>query len=234
MRATAAIPALTDAEQAAELSTSSSCSSSSAWWSTTPAADPFPVTGWDAVVFVVGNATQTAHYYQSAFGMELVAYSGPETGNRDHKAFVLQERLVPVRDQGRRRAGQPAARPPPRARRRRRRHRARGARRRQVRRARPRAGAPRRARSRTTSPTSTARCGSPSIAAYGDTRHSLVDRSALRRALPARLRRAHVGLREARGRARSGCSRRSTTSSATSSSARWTSGSASTTRSWAS
>ncbi len=52
--------------------------------------DPFPVTGWDAVVFVVGNATQTAHYYQSAFGMELVAYSGPETGNRDHKAFVLK------------------------------------------------------------------------------------------------------------------------------------------------
>jgi 4-hydroxyphenylpyruvate dioxygenase len=51
--------------------------------------DPFPVTGWDAVVFVVGNATQTAHYYQSAFGMQLVAYSGPETGNRDHKAFVL-------------------------------------------------------------------------------------------------------------------------------------------------
>jgi len=52
-------------------------------------ADPFPVTGWDAVVFVVGNATQTAHYYQSAFGMDLVAYSGPETGNRDHKAYVL-------------------------------------------------------------------------------------------------------------------------------------------------
>ena len=24
--------------------------------------DPFPVTGWDAVVFVVGNATQAAHY----------------------------------------------------------------------------------------------------------------------------------------------------------------------------
>jgi 4-hydroxyphenylpyruvate dioxygenase len=51
--------------------------------------DRFPVTGWDAVVFVVGNDTQTAHFYQSAFGMELVAYSGPETGNRDHKAFVL-------------------------------------------------------------------------------------------------------------------------------------------------
>jgi 4-hydroxyphenylpyruvate dioxygenase len=52
--------------------------------------DPFPVTGWDAIVFVVGNATQTAHYYQSAWGMELIAYSGPETGNRDHKSFVLK------------------------------------------------------------------------------------------------------------------------------------------------
>jgi 4-hydroxyphenylpyruvate dioxygenase len=52
--------------------------------------DPFPVTGWDALVFVVGNATQTSHYFQSAFGMDLVAYSGPETGNLDHKAFVLE------------------------------------------------------------------------------------------------------------------------------------------------
>ncbi len=52
--------------------------------------DPFPVTGWDAIVFVVGNATQTAHYYQSAWGMELVAYRGPENGQRDHKSFVLK------------------------------------------------------------------------------------------------------------------------------------------------
>jgi 4-hydroxyphenylpyruvate dioxygenase len=52
--------------------------------------DVFPVTGWDAIVFVVGNATQTAHYYQSAWGMELVAYSGPENGRRDHKSFVLR------------------------------------------------------------------------------------------------------------------------------------------------
>ena len=34
--------------------------------------DPFPVTGWDAVVWVVGNATQTATFYQAAFGMDLV------------------------------------------------------------------------------------------------------------------------------------------------------------------
>ncbi len=53
-------------------------------------ADQFPVTGWDAICFVVGNASQAAHYYQSAWGMELIAYSGPENGNRDHKSFVLK------------------------------------------------------------------------------------------------------------------------------------------------
>ncbi|MEU4598719.1 4-hydroxyphenylpyruvate dioxygenase [Nocardia sp. NPDC023988] len=52
--------------------------------------DPFPVTGWDALVWVVGNATQCAHFLQSAFGMRLEAYAGPETGNRDHKAYVLR------------------------------------------------------------------------------------------------------------------------------------------------
>ena len=52
--------------------------------------DPFPVTGWDAVTFVVGNATQAAHYFQSAWGMDLIAYRGPEQGQRDHKAYVLR------------------------------------------------------------------------------------------------------------------------------------------------
>ncbi len=56
--------------------------------------DPFPVTGWDAAVWAVGNATQSAHFFISAFGMELVAYSGPETGNRDHMAYVLKSGAV--------------------------------------------------------------------------------------------------------------------------------------------
>ena len=56
--------------------------------------DPFPVTGWDAVVWAVGNATQAALYYQLVLGMELVAYSGPETGNRDHHAYVLRSGAV--------------------------------------------------------------------------------------------------------------------------------------------
>jgi 4-hydroxyphenylpyruvate dioxygenase len=52
--------------------------------------DPFPVAGWDAVVWVAGNATQSAMWFQLAFGMTLEAYSGPETGNRDHRAYVLR------------------------------------------------------------------------------------------------------------------------------------------------
>lgn len=57
-------------------------------------ADPFPVTGWDAVVWAVGNATQAAQLYQIVYGMELVAYSGPETGNRDHHSYVLRSGAV--------------------------------------------------------------------------------------------------------------------------------------------
>ncbi|KUJ64985.1 4-hydroxyphenylpyruvate dioxygenase [Streptomyces albus subsp. albus] len=52
-------------------------------------ADPFPVKGMDAVVFAVGNAKQAAHYYATAFGMQLVAYSGPETGSRETASYVL-------------------------------------------------------------------------------------------------------------------------------------------------
>ena len=52
--------------------------------------DPFPVTAMDAVCFVVGNATQTASFYQLALGMDLEAYAGPETGVRDRKSYVLR------------------------------------------------------------------------------------------------------------------------------------------------
>ena len=52
--------------------------------------DPFPVVAQDAVCFVVGNATQTATFYQLAMGMELEAYRGPENGFRDAKSYVLR------------------------------------------------------------------------------------------------------------------------------------------------
>jgi 4-hydroxyphenylpyruvate dioxygenase len=52
--------------------------------------DPFPVKGMDHVRFAVGNAKQAAHYYSTAFGMTCVAYRGPETGHRDHAEYVLE------------------------------------------------------------------------------------------------------------------------------------------------
>ena len=57
---------------------------------TTPSQDSFPVIGMDAVVFAVGNARQAAHYYSTAFGMRCVAYRGPETGCRDEASYVLE------------------------------------------------------------------------------------------------------------------------------------------------
>jgi len=52
--------------------------------------DEFPVSGMDAAVFAVGNARQAAHYYSTAFGMRCVAYRGPETGCRDEVGYVLE------------------------------------------------------------------------------------------------------------------------------------------------
>ncbi len=53
------------------------------------ARDPFPVKGLDYLYFVVGNARQAAHYYATAFGMTCVAYRGPEQGYRDTAEYVL-------------------------------------------------------------------------------------------------------------------------------------------------
>jgi 4-hydroxyphenylpyruvate dioxygenase len=41
--------------------------------------------------FFVGNAKQTAHFYQTVFGFSLVAYRGLETGSRDKVSYVLQQ-----------------------------------------------------------------------------------------------------------------------------------------------
>jgi 4-hydroxyphenylpyruvate dioxygenase len=51
--------------------------------------DPFPVRGIDHLYFVVGNARQAAHYYSTAFGMTCVAYRGPEQGYPDFAEYVL-------------------------------------------------------------------------------------------------------------------------------------------------
>jgi 4-hydroxyphenylpyruvate dioxygenase len=51
--------------------------------------DTFPINGTDYVEFYVGNAKQAAHYYQGAFGFQLAAYRGPETGVRDRVSYLL-------------------------------------------------------------------------------------------------------------------------------------------------
>lgn len=51
--------------------------------------DPFPVRAVDHLRFLVGNAKQAAHYYSTAFGMTCVAYRGPEQGHKDHTEYVL-------------------------------------------------------------------------------------------------------------------------------------------------
>src|SRR5258708_7553652 len=56
--------------------------------------DFLPLNGTDYVEFYVGNAKQAAYYYRAAFGMKLVAYSGPETGARDRASYVVQQNKV--------------------------------------------------------------------------------------------------------------------------------------------
>jgi len=53
--------------------------------------DFLPLNGTDYVEFYVGNAKQSAYFYQVAFGFELVAYAGLETGLKDRASYVLQQ-----------------------------------------------------------------------------------------------------------------------------------------------
>jgi 4-hydroxyphenylpyruvate dioxygenase len=56
--------------------------------------DTFPINGTDYIEFWVGNAKQSSHFYRTAFGFELVAYQGPETGVRDRASYLLvQDKL---------------------------------------------------------------------------------------------------------------------------------------------
>jgi 4-hydroxyphenylpyruvate dioxygenase len=56
--------------------------------------DFLPLKGTDHVEFYVGNARQAAYFYRAAFGMSLVAYAGPETGQRDRTSYVVEQGKV--------------------------------------------------------------------------------------------------------------------------------------------
>ena len=57
--------------------------------STEARSNPLAQIDWDYVEFWVGNAKQAAHYYMSAFGFDQLAYAGPETGVRDRVSYLL-------------------------------------------------------------------------------------------------------------------------------------------------
>lgn len=50
-----------------------------------------PLNGTDYVEFYVGNAKQAAHFYQTAFGFQPVAFAGLETGLTDRSSYVLRQ-----------------------------------------------------------------------------------------------------------------------------------------------
>src|SRR6476619_503105 len=56
--------------------------------------DTFPINGTDYIEFYVGNAKQAAHFYCSAFGFQILAYRGPETGTRESASYLLQQDKV--------------------------------------------------------------------------------------------------------------------------------------------
>lgn len=58
--------------------------------------DFLPLNGTDYVEFYVGNAKQSAHYYQSVFGFELFAYAGLETGVRKKASYVLKQNKIRI------------------------------------------------------------------------------------------------------------------------------------------
>jgi 4-hydroxyphenylpyruvate dioxygenase len=56
--------------------------------------DFLPLNGADHIEFYVGNARQAAHYYRTAFGFRLIAYRGPETGSHDLASYVLEQNKI--------------------------------------------------------------------------------------------------------------------------------------------
>ena len=58
--------------------------------------DFLPINGTDHIEFYVGNAKQASYFYQSAFGFNLIAYSGPETGVREKSSYVLAQGKIRI------------------------------------------------------------------------------------------------------------------------------------------
>lgn len=53
--------------------------------------DFMPIQNFDHLEFYVGNAKQAAYYFSNAWGFTPVAYAGLETGVRDRSSYVLEQ-----------------------------------------------------------------------------------------------------------------------------------------------
>ncbi len=56
-----------------------------------PEQDFMPIQNFDYLEFYVGDAKQATYYFNHAWGFTPIAYAGLETGIRDHNSYVLEQ-----------------------------------------------------------------------------------------------------------------------------------------------
>ena len=55
------------------------------------AKDDFPLIGFSYLEWWVGNAFQTAQFFRSQLGFQIVGYRGPETGTRETASYMMEQ-----------------------------------------------------------------------------------------------------------------------------------------------
>jgi 4-hydroxyphenylpyruvate dioxygenase len=58
--------------------------------------DFLPINGTDYLELYVGNARQSAHFFQSALGFQPLAYAGLSTGLQDRESYVLEQDKIRI------------------------------------------------------------------------------------------------------------------------------------------
>ena len=54
----------------------------------------YKIKAFDHCELYVGNAKQSAHYYEHALGFEPISYKGLETGSREKVSYVMRQNQV--------------------------------------------------------------------------------------------------------------------------------------------
>ena len=58
--------------------------------------DSYKIKAFDHCELYVGNAKQSAHYYEHALGFEPISYKGLETGNKEYASYVLKQDKIRI------------------------------------------------------------------------------------------------------------------------------------------